>query len=67
MNPKYQAPLAARKQGKADGKGKGGKDYGGKGKSKPQDQGKGGGKKGDPEYKEPKNNAKIQSILINRV
>ena len=25
------------------------------------------GKKGDPEYKEPNNNAEIQSILINRV
>ena len=25
------------------------------------------GKKGDPEYKEPGNNAKIQSVLINKV
>jgi len=25
------------------------------------------GKKGDPEYKESKNNTKIQNILINRV
>ena len=25
------------------------------------------GKKGDPEYKEPENNAKIQSILTNKV
>ena len=25
------------------------------------------GKKGDPEYKEPKNNAKIQSVLKNKV
>ena len=25
------------------------------------------GKKGDPEYKEPENNAKIQSFLINKV
>ena len=25
------------------------------------------GKKGDPEYKEPKNNAKIKSFLINKV
>ena len=25
------------------------------------------GKKGDPKYKEPENNAKIQSILINKV
>ncbi len=25
------------------------------------------GKKGDPEYKEPENNAKIQSVLINKV
>tara|TARA_B100000900_G_C20138870_1_gene537098 strand:+ start:30 stop:161 length:132 start_codon:yes stop_codon:yes gene_type:complete len=25
------------------------------------------GKKGDPEYKESKNNAKIQSFLINKV
>ena len=25
------------------------------------------GKKGDPEYKDPENNAKIQSALINKV
>ena len=25
------------------------------------------GKKGDPEYKEPENNAKIQSVLIKKV
>jgi len=25
------------------------------------------GKKGDPKYKEPENNAKIQSALINKV
>ncbi len=25
------------------------------------------GKKGDPEYKEPENNAKIQSVLKNKV
>ena len=25
------------------------------------------GKKGDPEYKDPENNAKLQSVLINKV